>query len=321
MVAAAILLTALTGLISAWLARSQLPAGLRFKADFRAVRADARYSFGLSLLQLSNVLAFQLDRVIVSALASPAAAGTYALCVGLANKTLFGIASLTSFAFPAVASLRAEGRNADVASLLQVLQRVAIISMAAILVPALFLSAPFLSLWLRTALQPGTIELLQLLWVGYAFAAVGAPATHVITGTGTSRLAATFAWITAFTLLGTMTLLVPSYGLIAAGVANLSAMSTAVLIFLLLVRRSLKVKREPQQARFWGGLLAGTVAQALLLIAITPYITNWGRFMLAGGASLAVFIIARLVTNTITDEERRLIHSVALRLRVVERPH
>ena len=315
MVAAAILLTALTGFISAWLARSQLPAGLRFKADFRAVRADARFSFGLSLLQLSNVLAFQLDRVIVSALASPAAAGTYALCVGLANKTLFGIASLTSFAFPAVASLRAEGRNADVASLLQVLQRVAIISMAAILVPALFLSAPFLSLWLRTALQPGTIELLQLLWVGYAIAAIGAPATHVITGTGTSRLAAVFAWVTALTLLGTMALLVPSYGLIGAGVANMTAMSTA-LIFLLLVRRQLRVIQTPGRARFWMGLLGGMTAQALLLVSAVPYVTNWGAFVLAGTASLAMFIAMRWITRTVTAEERRLIHSIASRLRM-----
>ena len=315
MIAAAILLAVLTGLFGAWLALSQLPAGIRFKADFRALRADARFSFGLSLLQLSNILAFQLDRVIVSALASPAAAGAYALCVGVANKTLFAIASLTSFSFPAVASLRAEGRDAEVASLLQVLQRVAIVSMAAILIPALLLSAPFLSLWLGAALQPGTIELLQLLWVGYAMAAIGAPATHVITGTGTSRLAAVFAWVTAFTLLGTMALLVPSYGLIGAGIANMTAMSTA-LIFLLLVRRQLRVAPASDAARFWMGLLAGMTAQALLLVPVRSYVTTWELFLAAGTASVAVFVATRWITHTITDEERRLIHSMASRLRM-----
>ena len=195
------------------------------------------------------------------------------------------------------------------------LQRVAIISMAAILVPALFLSAPFLSLWLRTALQPGTIELLQLLWVGYAIAAIGAPATHVITGTGTSRLAAVFAWVTALTLLGTMALLVPSYGLIGAGVANMTAMSTA-LIFLLLVRRQLRVIQTPGRARFWMGLLGGMTAQALLLVFAVPHVTNWGAFVLAGTASLAMFIAMRWITRTVTAEERRLIHSIVSRLRM-----
>lgn len=316
MVAAAILLTVVTGLISGWLAHAQLPARVTFKADFRAVRADARFSFGLWLVQLSSVLAFQFDRVIVSALASPAAAGTYALCVGLANKTLFAIASLTSFAFPEVASLQAEGRNAEVASLLQVLQRVAIVGMAAVLVPALFLSAPFLSLWLGAALQPGTVELLQLLWIGYAIAAIGAPATHVITGTGTSRLAAVFAWVTALTLLGAMALLVPSYGLIGAGVANMTAMSTA-LIFLLLVRRQLGVARASDSARFWTGLLIGMAAQALLLVFGAPHVTTWGMFVAVGAASLAAFIAARAMTHTVTGEERRLIHSTALWLRML----
>ncbi len=320
MVATAILLTVFTGFVSAWLAHSHLPAGMHFKADFRAVRADARFSFGLSLVQLSSVLAFQLDRVIVAAFASPAAAGTYALCVGLANKTLFGIAALTSFSFPAVAGLHAEGRNAEVAALLHALQRVAIISMAAILVPALLLSAPFLALWLGPALQPGTVELLQLLWIGYAVAAIGAPATHVITGTGTSRLAAVFAWVTALTLLGTMALLVPSYGLIGAGVANMAAMSTA-LIFLLLVRRQLQVAPAPDSVRFWSGLLIGMMMQALLLTLVAPYVTSWGLFIAAGTGSLATFVAARWVTRTITDQERRLIHSLASRLRLHSAPH
>ena len=61
--------------------------------------------------------------------------------------------------------------------------------------------------------------------------------------------------MTALTLLGTMALLVPSYGLIGAGVANMTAMSTA-LIFLLLVRRQLRVIQTSGRARFWMGLLA-----------------------------------------------------------------
>lgn len=315
MVAAALLITAVMAIITVSMALSGLPSGTHFKPSLRAVRADARFSFGLWMLQLSNVLAFQLDRAIVAALASPATAGTYALCVGLANKTLFAIASLTSFAFPEVASLRSEGRHADVASLLQMLQRVAIVLMAAILVPAVMLSGPFLSLWLGPALQPDTTPLLQLLWVGYAAAAIGAPATHVITGTGTSRLAATFAWITAITLLGTMALLVPSYGLIGAGISNMIAMSTA-LIFLWLVRKELNV-RASNSERLWTGLMIAMLAQVLFLIVVASHVTSWGMFVVVGTASVLLFVAVRAATHTITDEERRLIHSSAAWLRTM----
>ena len=315
MVAAGILIGVLTGVVTFMLARHRLPIGTRLAADLRVIAADARFSFGLSLVQLSNVLAFQLDRVIVSALASPAAAGTYALCVAVANKTLFAIASLTSFAYPAVAAMRSDGRSSEVAALLEVLQRVAAVLIASILVPALMLSAPFLALWLGAALPSGAVELLQLLWIGYAIAAIGAPATHVITGTGTSRLAAVFAWVTAFTLLGTMALLVPSYGLVGAGVANMTAMSTA-LIFLLLVRKQLKVASAAEPARFWLGLLIGASAQAMVLIAVVAHVNDWERFMLAGVVSLLVFFIARALTRTTTGEERRLIQSLAVRLSV-----
>jgi O-antigen/teichoic acid export membrane protein len=240
--------------------------------------------------------------------------------VAVANKTLFAIASLTSFAYPAVAAMRSDGRNSDVAALLQVLQRVAITMIASILVPALMLSAPFLALWLGPTSPPGAIEMLQLLWVGYAIAAIGAPATHVITGTGTSRLAAIFAWVTACTLLGTMALLVPSYGLVGAGVANMTAMSTA-LIFLSLVRRQLGGPPATEPVRFWLGLVIGAAVQALLLIAVIAYVLDWGRFIWAAVASLLVFFIARVLTRTTTGEEHRLIQSLAMRVSAFRQPH
>lgn len=317
---AGITIGVLTGFVNLLLARDELPADMRLAIDFGAIAADARFSFGLSLVQLSNIMTFQLDRVIVSALASPAAAGTYALCVGVANKTLFAVASLTSFSFPTVAAMRAEGRSNDIAALLQVLQRVAVVVIASILVPSLVLSGPFLTLWLGPTLPTGVVELLQLLWVGYGIAAIGAPATHVITGTGTSRLAAAFAWVTAFTLLGTMVLLVPSYGLIGAGVANMTAMSTA-LIFLVLVRRQLGVPAGSAPARFWIGVMIGAAAQSLVLLAVGSLVVDWGGFMLAGTASFAVFFVARMLTHTTTGEERRLIQSFALRLSAFRQPH
>ena len=61
-------------------------------------------------------------------------------------------------------------------------------------------------------------------------------------------------------------------------------------------------------------------AQVLLLVSAVPYVTNWGAFVLAGTASLAMFIAMRWITRTVTAEERRLIHSIASRLRMQHAP-
>jgi len=312
-VASALLITVLSSAACMVLARRDLSSIAKARVDIDMLRSDARFSSGLFLVQLSNVIAFQLDRVIVSALASPAAAGIYALCVGVANKTLFAIAALTSFAYPRVAAMQGSDKAAEVGTFLQALSRVAIVVIAPVVLPAVLLSGPFLTLWLGGP-PAQSVQLMQLLWVGYALAAVCAPATHVITGTGTSRLAATFAWVTAILLLSGMYLLVPPFGLVGAGIANVIAMSSA-LVFLLLVRRQLEVPRDPGRRRLFVGIAAGCLTQLAFLVVLLPLVDSWLVFVLAGAGSLAVYQLVRWSLRSLAAEEVRLIQSLSIRLR------
>jgi len=312
-VASALLITVLSSAACMVLVRHDLSSIAEARIDIGMLRSDARFSSGLFLVQLSNVIAFQLDRVIVSALASPAAAGIYALCVGVANKTLFAIAALTSFAYPRVAAMQGSDKAAEVGTFLQALSRVAIVVIAPFVLPAVLLSGPFLTLWLGGP-PAQSVQLMQLLWVGYALAAVCAPATHVITGTGTSRLAATFAWVTAVLLLSGMYLLVPPFGLVGAGIANVIAMSSA-LVFLLLVRRQLEVPRDPGRRRLFVGIAAGCLAQLAFLVVLLPLVDSWLVFALAGAGSLAVYQLVRWSLRSLAAEEVRLIQSLSIRLR------
>ena len=88
-VAVALLVTAVSAAACLLLARREVPRSTRFAIDTSMLRDDVRFSSGLFLVQISSMVAFQLDRVIVAALASPAAAGVYSICVGVANKSLF----------------------------------------------------------------------------------------------------------------------------------------------------------------------------------------------------------------------------------------
>jgi len=300
------------------LARRELPPDISYGLDMNVVVEDARFSSGLFLVQLSNVVAFQLDRVLVAAIASPAAAGVYALCVGIANKSLFAISALTSFTFPRVAAMRSAGAEAEIGSLLQAMLRVSFVTIAPIILPAVVLARPFLTLWLGPV-DGAYVPLLQLLFVGYAIAAYCAPATHVITGTGTSRLAATFAWVTATLLVIGMVTLVPTFGVVGAGLANLIALSSS-LIFLRLVLRRLPAPAHPDRLRLLMGAGAGLLAQILLLAWLQPLVKSWAMFVVAGTASLAVFAGARWALRSFSGEELRLLKSLFSRLRDLRSP-
>lgn len=300
------------------LARGELPPHTRYGLDPAVVIEDARFSSGLFLVQLSNVVAFQLDRVLVAGLASPAAAGIYALCVGIANKSLFAISALTSFTFPRVAAMRSAGAEAEIGGLLQAVLRVSFVTIAPIVLPAMVLAGPFLSLWLGPV-DGAYVPLLQLLFAGYAIAAYCAPATHVITGTGTSRLAAIFAWVTATLLVAGMAVLVPAVGVVGAGIANLIALSSS-LIFLKLVLRRLPAPPHPDRRRLAIGVGAGFLAQALLLIWLQPFVKTWVMFIFAGATSLAVFEGARWALRSFSGEELRLLKSLLSRLRSLRSP-
>jgi len=313
-VALALLTTALNAAACFVLARRELQTGTKLAVDLAMIAEDGRFSSGLFVAQLSNVVAFQLDRLIIVSLASPAAAGIYALCVAVANKSLFAISALTSFSFPRVAAMRGRNEAAEIGSFLQAVLRVALVLIAPIMLPALVLSGPFLALWLGNAAGGDATHLLQLLWVGYGIAAVCAPATHVITGTGTSRLAATFAWVTAILLMSSMLLLVPRFGLVGAGIANVFALSSSF-VFVALVRRQLAAPSDPKRWRIYAGLAAGMLAQAGLLAFMAPLSRSWGMFFLTGLLTLAVFQVVRWSLRSFTGEEVRLINSIFLHLR------
>jgi len=295
------------------LARREVRVRTRLAVDIVLLREDARFTSGLFLAQISSMVAVQLDRVILAALLSPAAAGTYALCVGVANKTLFAIGALTSFAYPRVAAMRGQNMAAEIGALLSVVLRVALVLIAPIILPAVLLTAPFLGLWLGTS-DSDAVQLMQLLWIGYAVAAVCAPATHVITGTGTSRLAALFSWLTAVLLLTGMFVLVPSLGLIGAGIANLIALSSS-LAFLTIVRRKLAPPPDREAGRLAFGIAAGCAGQLGFLLATAPLVQGWASFFLVGAGSLVIYQAVRWALGALSSEERRLIHSISMRLR------
>ena len=285
---------------------------LPLHVDWTPVREDIRFSGGLFLMQLASMVAYQIDRVVISALLSPAAAGSYALCANLANKLLFAVSSLTAFAFPRAAAMAASGETAGPSRLLQMLVRNLLPLIASTMVPAMLLAEPFFKLWLGSAYQPELPRLFQLLWVGFALASVAVPASHIIIGLGASRLPALFAWLTALTSIALLVLLLPRLGLVGAGVAAIGALSTS-LVFARFVHRRLRSTRDSELPRVLAGCAFGSAAQLALLWRLAPQVDGWLAFLALGGVALPAFYGVRLALRCTTGEESRLLKSALAR--------
>lgn len=273
--------------------------------DSRLLAANRKFSSGMFSSQIASMLVYQGDRVLISAVASPAIAGAYALCVNLTNKTLGAVVALTSFVFPHATGLHAQGHREKIEQLLQALDRAVVVVIVPLLVPGWILAEPFLALWLGKFSTPELATAFRVLWLAFALAAFAVPIGNVLAASGNSALAARFSWLTAIVVLGSIVVLVPAYGLIGAAISTLLGMCTS-LLFRMAAKRTLRFSAAPSSRRFWFGVACGVLAQAIVL-ALSGDVERWSTLLLVGGGAWAVFYFVRVIFGLVSPEERQLL--------------
>jgi O-antigen/teichoic acid export membrane protein len=259
--------------------------------------------------QLAGMLVYQGDRVLISAIGSPAIAGAYALCVNVANKTLAAVVALTTFVFPHATALHVKGGRAEIEALVQALDRSVIIVVIPLIIPGWVLAEPFLSLWLGQFSNAELAMAFRILWVAFAIPALAVPIGNVLISSGRATLAARFSWLTVFVVFGSITLLVPGYGLIGAAIAVLLGMSTSFL-FSISARRAMQISGDAGSRRFYLGVGCGVLAQGAVL-AVLGAIDGWLELLGAGVVAWSIFYLVRAVLRLMSPEEVRFLKQVA----------
>ncbi len=259
------------------------------------LRAFLPVGAGAFVAQVSSLATFNADKLLVSALVSPAAAGAYTICTGLANKTLLVIASAATFTFPRATQLHAAG---DADSLLETYcatARLCATLAMAMLVPILGLAHAFLALWLDEAFADRYAIVLRLLAIGYALAAASVVAANVTMGLGRARIAALFAFLGGVLTIGSLVVLTPRFGIVGAAVASLIGMSQTV-VFNTLVSREIgpAARRTAWPLLLRLAAVGGPVA--LALAAAAPLLHSWSALVSAAVAAAAVFPALWLLT-------------------------
>lgn len=268
--------------------------------------ADFRFSLGMFASQLAGIVVYQGDRILVSAVGSPAMAGSYALCTNLANKLLGAVAALTSFVFPHASGIHDQYGMEPVEELLHALDRAIVVLTVPLLILMLVLAEPFFALWLKGLGEPDIAMAFRLLAIGFTTTALIVPVSQVLAASGETLLGAKFSWLTAVVASICILLLVPAWGIVGAAAGMLLAMSTSML-FGYVARRRLRIRPAPNAAAMRRGLLLGAFIEVAVLLVAWPLVWSWFGLLAVSATAWLAFYISRAAFGLLSPEELRLL--------------
>ncbi len=287
---------------------------LRRRVDWRAhpgfdlsmLRSEARFSAGIFASQLASAVVYQGDRIMISAVGSPAIAGIYALCANVANKVLAAVVALTSFAFPHATALHASGSREQVAEFVEALDRGVIALVAPLVLPGVMLAQPFFGLWLGELGTPEVALVFRILWIAFAIPALSVSIASAVAAHGNSALPARFASLTAIVIVIAIAVLVPLWGAAGGATAMLLALATS-LLFRIAARRALCLPPPAGRVRFLLGIALGITCQLMVLFA-SAGASSWPQLIAGALAAVAVFYVVRAIFGLLSPEEENLLH-------------
>lgn len=287
---------------------------LRRRVDWRArpgfdlsmLRSEARFSAGMFASQLASAVVYQGDRIMISAVGSPAIAGIYALCANVANKVLAAVVALTSFAFPHATALHASGSREQVAEFVEALDRGVIALVAPLVLPGVMLAQPFFGLWLGELGTPEVALVFRILWIAFAIPALSVSIASAVAAHGNSALPARFASLTAIVIVIAIAVLVPLWGAAGGATAMLLALATS-LLFRIAARRALCLPPPAGRVRFLLGIALGLTCQLMVLLASVGA-SSWPQLIAGALAAVAVFYVVRAIFGLLSPEEENLLH-------------
>ncbi len=271
------------------------------------LRPFLRLGAGAFVAQASSLATYNADKLLVSALISPAAAGAYAICTSIANKILLVIASGATFTFPRAARLHAEGDLERVQTTYLFATRICALIAAALAIPLIALAPEFLRIWIGPAFSTDYALTFRLLTVGYAITASSVVASNVAVGIGEVSLPATFALLGGTVTLIAVWMLAPRYGAPGAAGAAVIGMSQSLVFNDLIARRIGPAARRASWPLMVRIAIIG-VPVGLLTAAASTAVAGWISLFALGGLAVVVFVGLWLVSFGRVSERQLIVH-------------
>jgi len=272
----------------------------------------ALLDFGAFFAQLTSLITYHADKMLIAAFVSPAAAGAYSICSNIAGKLLMFAGAVSAYSFPQAARYHAANARPLLRDLQDSGTRIVVAASLFFTVPAVALAEPFLRIWIGQSFAEQYAIALRLLLIGYLCATFSTVASNVANAIGRSDICAKFAALGGVMTLVACYVLVREFGVLGAAMAALIGMSQAVWFSQIVSR---VVGDLPARRWFFHGrLLIVALCAGLPIYAVSLSVSSWGALLAAGAVGVLLGIGLWIVFGFASREQLDLLSSAAKRI-------
>lgn len=258
--------------------------------DRGMLRTLAAYGGGMFLINLGEIVRFQLDAAVIGYFLTAEAIAVYSIGVRLIHVAYQAIGVIGAVAVPRFSGLHEGGDRQGYERLLGRANLVTDLAAAYFLVNIALLGLPFLRLWIGKPWVEEAFQVTLIMLPAYFVGLLSGPGVSLLVGAGKLRGLTTLTLVEAGCNLGLSVMLVRWLGLY--GVCLGTAIPMAVfrgLVFPLVLRRHVEVPVGTYYRSHMKGV-ALAVAYALLVLPVQGLELRSARsFVAAGLATTAVF--------------------------------
>jgi O-antigen/teichoic acid export membrane protein len=286
-------LGAIAGLVTYFIMARRLAPELRVRPawNLRVLRSVVSFGLMVFVAQISAVVLFQLDRIVLGAMAGVSLV-TYYVIPGLLAQRLQTLAQkLTLVVFPAATDLVARGDGARLATLYQRSTRMLVVGLLSVATPLLVAGPQLLHYWLGDDFAERSGNVLRILIATYVVIAVTTVAYYSALAFGRPRVPAVLYGVCAVTNVILLIVLIPPFKITGAAIAYLVSALPLLGLFWFAERRLLKLS-----ARHWVSLLGRVVPMVALEAAVATasvhFTSNLAEVVLCivGAAGVGLFV-------------------------------
>jgi O-antigen/teichoic acid export membrane protein len=290
-----------------WLCRSKSYRFMLLSSHGWQMKGVLGYSTFAFVSQLSAMVTYHVDRILVGILSSVSQVAYYAVPANIVSRLLNVGALFNTFVFPRAITLHAAGDYEGLRALYIKASRYTFLLLVPVMVPLVMLAPELLTLWLGDAFAQGSQLTARILLVAFFIASISITPSQIYNGMGNSRIGAYYALVCSSINVLLCLVLIPQFGATGAAVASLVAMLQA-LVYRRSLERTLKVDRYPQRRVHLAITLVALVQAAIcgvihLYGLISDIIT---AFLFLGGALLVFYLLWLALPSRFNSQEREL---------------
>ncbi len=272
------------------------------------------FSWKVQVSSLSQLMVYQLDRVLLSHFVGLAAVGYYEIASRLATQARGFVAAIFSPLVPAASELHARDEEERLVGL----YRRSVKYLALIAIPLLMLvaaiSPAFIKVWLGKGYGMTAITL-SCLTLSYLFVLFTVPGSMILSGMGRPEVSMVTAILAGLTNLGLGLFLVQTvgyYGVIAG--ITFSLVSSGI-VFIYLVHRSLPALRFSLYVQTVGKplLICAGLSVITVTLALGGYLSGFTTLALAVVVFLGSFAVATIRSGCLDTYDREVLARFGVR--------